>query len=99
MNDMRPLPDTGLARAARARPEAPGRSCPLHYLYSPRALARAPDLAARTVYVVGGLYGNPMALDAVEILYALAPEHWGRPERVAAASTGVASFTDRRGHL
>ena len=60
-----------LARAAGPPADAPGRSCPLHYLYSPRDLARAPDLAAHTLYVIGGLYGNPQALDAVEALAAL----------------------------
>jgi hypothetical protein len=39
-----------------------GRSCPLHYRYSPEAL-----------YVVGGLYGNPEALDAAEALVAAEP--------------------------
>jgi len=43
----------------------PGRSCPLHYRYSPSAFARAPDLTAETLYVIGGLYGNLPALEAV----------------------------------
>lgn len=44
----------------------PGRSCPLHYRYGAGALAStAHDLAADTLYVVGGLYGNRPALDAL----------------------------------
>ncbi|MDP2241010.1 MAG: hypothetical protein Q8K18_12720 [Burkholderiales bacterium] len=43
----------------------PGRSCPLHYRYQPSDLSRAPDLTADTLYVVGGLYGNLPALEAV----------------------------------
>lgn len=52
--------------AASALPLTPGRSCPPHYGYSPRVFARAADLQADTLYVVGGLYGNVVALDAVE---------------------------------
>src|SRR6266540_1205226 len=47
---------------ARTRP---GRSCPRHYRYSPAVFARAADLKAQSLYIVGGLYGNPFALDAV----------------------------------
>ncbi len=43
----------------------PGRTCPLHYRYSPRDLAQAPKFAASCIYVVGGLYGNLPALDAI----------------------------------
>lgn len=43
----------------------PGRSCPLRYRYGPLAIARAPTLECETLYVVGGLYGNPFALDAI----------------------------------
>lgn len=44
----------------------PGRSCPPHYGYSPRVFARPPEIVADTLYVVGGLYGNALALDAIE---------------------------------
>ena len=43
----------------------PGRSCPLHYRYLPKVFARAPDLVADTLYIVGGLYGNPFALSEI----------------------------------
>jgi len=51
-----------------------GRVCPLHYRYSPRELATGPVLATEALYVVGGLYGNPEALDAVEALVADEPQ-------------------------
>jgi hypothetical protein len=44
----------------------PGRSCPLSYRYDPASLARAQELVAETLYVIGGLYGNRQALDWVE---------------------------------
>ncbi len=47
---------------ARTRP---GRSCPRHYRYSPAVFARDADLKAQSLYIVGGLYGNPFALEAV----------------------------------
>jgi hypothetical protein len=45
--------------------EVRGRSCPLAYRYQPEALAQPPRLEADTLYVVGGLYGNPAALRAL----------------------------------
>lgn len=48
----------------------PGRTCPLSYRYGPRALANAPTRQAQTLYVVGGLYGNVQALDALDDLIA-----------------------------
>jgi hypothetical protein len=42
-----------------------GRSCPLAYRYQPEALAEPAQLTADTLYVVGGLYGNPAALAGV----------------------------------
>lgn len=46
----------------------PGRHCPTQYRYTPGSLARAPEILANTLYVVGGLYGNLPALDVVERL-------------------------------
>lgn len=46
--------------------QAPGRVCPLRYRYDPGAIARAETREAATLYVVGGLYGNVPALDAIE---------------------------------
>lgn len=54
------------AALASLPPEArPGRTCPVAYRYAPRVFDRAPDLEARTLYAVGGLYGNREALEAV----------------------------------
>ena len=44
---------------------AAGRACPLRYRYGASAIAEAPAIAATTLYVVGGLYGNLAALDAL----------------------------------
>ena len=49
---------------------AVGRVCPLNYRYGARAIATAPLVFAQTLYVVGGLYGNLQALDAIEALAA-----------------------------
>ena len=46
----------------------PGRVCPLRYRYGAGAIARAETRQAQTLYVVGGLYGNVPALDAVELM-------------------------------
>lgn len=45
-----------------------GRTCPLRYRYDPGSIALAPERRARTLYVVGGLYGNLPALDAIEAM-------------------------------
>ncbi len=42
-----------------------GRSCPLAYRHQASDLARPPAFTCTTLYVVGGLYGNRAALDAV----------------------------------
>jgi len=58
-------------RTGAAAGEAqPGRVCPLHYRYSPAIFNRPEELSADVLYVVGGLYGNRQALDAVERLAA-----------------------------
>lgn len=51
----------------------PGRSCPLAYGYSPSVFRRAVEIEAETVYAIGGLYGNPFALDAILALAAAEP--------------------------
>ena len=47
---------------------APGRVCPLRYRHGPAAVARAPARSAEILYVIGGLYGNLPALDAIEAM-------------------------------
>ena len=44
----------------------PGRTCPLRYRYGAKALAGAATREPDTLYVIGGLYGNGPALDAIE---------------------------------
>jgi len=58
--------------APAAPAAAPGRSCPLHYRYAPEDFAV--DAPARlqgleVLYVVGGLYGNELALQRVLALF------------------------------
>ncbi len=48
--------------------EQPGRVCPLRYRYGAHAIAQAPSKPAETLYVIGGLYGNLPALNAIEQL-------------------------------
>ena len=44
---------------------APGRSCPIGYRYAPESIGATQPIVADVLYVVGGLYGNPFALDTV----------------------------------
>ena len=52
----------------------PGRSCPLPYRYGAQSLARPAEIEADTLYVAGGLYGNPFALDALQRMVAAEPD-------------------------
>ena len=64
------------ARSARHEigPEArPGRTCPVSYRYAPRVFDREPEVIADTLYVIGGLYGNVEALEALAALAAREP--------------------------
>ena len=47
---------------------APGRTCPVRYRYDPAVIAAVPERDATTLYVVGGVYGNPFALDALDAM-------------------------------
>jgi hypothetical protein len=47
----------------------PGRDCPLSYRYGAAALVRGAALEVDTVWVAGGLYGNPFALERLLELY------------------------------
>lgn len=64
--------------------EAPGRVCPLRYRYGPAAIAQANTRVTDTLYVVGGLYGNLPALDAIEMM--------ARTDRPAGAQPPVLCF-------
>lgn len=66
--------DDELMTAANAAPESasPGRSCPLRYRYAPEVFRgdAPPHLQSLEVlYVVGGLYGNELALERVLELF------------------------------
>ncbi len=51
--------------------ETAGRTCPLRYRYGSAALAKAPLRHCEHLWVVGGLYGNPFALAAIEEMASL----------------------------
>ena len=51
---------------SEAQQAAPGRVCPLRYRYDASAIGRVEPRTAQTLYVIGGLYGNVPALDAIE---------------------------------
>ncbi|MBI3434713.1 MAG: hypothetical protein HY056_06495 [Proteobacteria bacterium] len=59
------------AQAATARADAvslrqvAGRLCPVDYRYAPATFAREPEIRTEILYVVGGLYGNLAAFDAL----------------------------------
>ena len=89
----------------------PGRSCPADYVYSSKVFARPPDFEADTLYVVGGLYGNMAALEAVEQLAAqeMAPVtivfngdfHWfdADPDWFAEIERGISLHRALRGNV
>lgn len=74
-----------------------GRSCPLHYRYRPEALTESPEPAdADVLYVAGGLYGNPFALDAIE---SLASEEQALGRRVRLLFNGDFNWFNADDHL
>jgi len=89
----------------------PGRSCPLAYRYRPEALAAAEPLAAETLYVAGGIYGNRAALAEVARLAAAEPApvrvclngdfHWfdAEPRAFAAIERARAPYLALRGNV
>jgi hypothetical protein len=91
--------------------KGPGRSCPPHYGYSPRVFARAPDFTAETLYVIGGLYGNPLALDEIDRMAACEADpprrvfngdfHWfdARPAAFAEVQRRVLAHLALRGNV
>jgi hypothetical protein len=69
---VKPAAEVDTEAGAEDAAAAPGRSCPLHYRYRPEVFntAASPGLEALDVlYVVGGLYGNPFALQRVLELF------------------------------
>ena len=53
--------------------EGPGRNCPLGYRYGASSLAGPASLQADTLWIAGGLYGNPEALARLLELYGEEP--------------------------
>ncbi|WP_165062817.1 arsenosugar biosynthesis radical SAM (seleno)protein ArsS [Adlercreutzia sp. ZJ154] len=45
-----------------------GRACPIDYKIAEDAFSGTPQESCDVLYVVGGLYGNPFALDAIEAM-------------------------------
>ena len=99
----------GARQEAREAREAPGRMCPVPYRYSPKVFDREPQVVAETLYVVGGLYGNVEALEALEHLVAAHPGtvvfngdfHWFDVALAdfARISAGVARHVALRGNV
>ena len=90
----------------------PGRTCPIDYLYPASALRDAPVLEADVLWVVGGLYGNVEALQAIRhwveaeraarVEVALNGDlHWfdADPARFAEIEAGVAGWRPMRGNV
>ena len=48
---------------------APGRTCPTSYCYGARALRAEASLEVESLWIAGGIYGNPFALDALLAAY------------------------------
>jgi hypothetical protein len=90
---------------------AAGRVCPVDYTYAPSVFDRPADFATETLYVVGGLYGNLEALDAVERLAAAergaarvvfnGDFHWfdAEPAWFASVERSVTRHTALRGNV
>jgi hypothetical protein len=65
-----PTPDPSPQGGGEKKGPLAGRTCPSDYGYDPTAFARPAELSADILYVVGGLYGNLAAAQAVERLAA-----------------------------
>ena len=91
--------------------DAPGRSCPASYRHGPRALAAPATLRVECLWVAGGLYGNPFALQALVESYEREPGakalvfngdfHWfdADPADFEAINEAVLSFHATRGNV
>lgn len=90
---------------------APGRTCPVSYRHGARALAGPAALEVDTLWLAGGLYGNPEALERLVQLYDAEPGskalvfngdfHWFDvfPEEFARIERGVSPFLATRGNV
>jgi hypothetical protein len=105
------LAGTSGAILERGETREAGRMCPFDYRYDAGVFDRAPDFAAETLYVVGGLYGNLAALAAVERLRLAEAGpvtvvfngdfHWfdAEPDWFAEVERGVAPHLALRGNV
>ena len=59
-----------------------GRSCPASYGYGAKVFRRPPEIHAETLYVIGGLYGNPFTLDAIDALAAAETSNGVQPRLI-----------------
>lgn len=88
---------------------APGRSCPVSYRYGAGALAGAVQLEVDSLWVAGGLYGNPFALQRLLELYDAEPRskalvfngdfHWFDTEDFESIDDTVSRFHATRGNI
>lgn len=90
---------------------SPGRSCPSSYRYGPHALIGAAALEVDCLWVAGGLYGNPFALEVLIENYEREPGdkalvfngdfHWFdvEPGEFEAVNDAVLSFHATRGNV
>jgi hypothetical protein len=97
--------------ARQERNPSAGRACPPAYGYSPSVFARASELHADVIYVIGGLYGNPAALveiermasceDAAVKLIFNGDFHWfdAEPDLFGRIDAAVARHTALRGNV
>lgn len=93
------------------RQDSPGRSCPVSYRYGPGGFAGPTALRADTLWIAGGLYGNPYALDALLEAFAAEPGdkalvfngdfHWfdADPAEFAALDAAVLRHPALRGNV
>jgi len=89
----------------------PGRACPAAYGYGARAFDRRPELEVETLWVAGGLYGNPYALERLIGLYQREPGskalvfngdfHWFdvQENQFGKIAEGVKPFLATRGNV
>ncbi len=87
----------------------PGRACPLSYRYDPSSVFGGIDLSVDTLWVAGGLYGNPYALQALLAAYESEPGakalvfngdfHWFDLQDFAAIDEAVSRFPATRGNI
>ncbi|EXJ11831.1 metallophosphoesterase family protein [Nitrincola nitratireducens] len=91
--------------------EREGRSCPIDYRYSPSLIAATePCLSTQVLYVAGGLYGNPYALDCLEAMVSDEPHaklifngdfHWfdAKTELFSSINNRVAKYSAIAGNV